>query len=261
MKLVRDLFYKGTAAISDWLVFHRFIRQPLSFFEDNLRKGILSEVKAIEDILFAFTSEHSAWFTDRHFNQYGAFMCRDLINKELFDINDYVATDLYDAVARSSIKSNFSVEVQKMVAELSKKFSEDPRFQNTTTETYLNLFHRTLPLLFLRFFAPKDLVNFSNNFLYAIAALVAFDRKGYSEFTSPEAIKTKTFLEDFLFEVVNDSFHIYSYNFYMVVRRMFPERMSNRMATVQFKFKSLQSDNYIYAPKRMVSDVALFRRK
>lgn len=261
MKLVRDLFYKGTAAISDWLVYHRFLRQPLSFFEDNLSKGILLEVKAIEEILVAFTSEHSGWFTDRHFNQYGAFMCRDLINKELFNINEYAVTELFDAVSRSSIKSNFSVEVQKIIAELSKKFAEDPRYQNTGSESYMNLFFKTLPLLLLKFFAPKDLVNFSNNFLYSIAALLAFERKGYAEFTSEEAIKTKAFLEDFLFEVVNDSLHIYSYNFYMVVRRMFPDRMSNRMATVQFKFKTIQNDTYCYMPKRMAHDVPLFRRK
>lgn len=255
---IRSTFHRLLAAVSDKLVYHRFMDKPVTFFQDGLRKAILKEVDLIEATLNSLGEKR--WLSDGKFNQYGAFVCRDLINKELFDIGDYQHTPLYDKVAHSGLRSNFSPEVQRICNEISLAFKGVSVSYADSSEEQ-NLFDNLIPLLLFRYFNHEDTYRLYQNYVYAISAFLVFQRNAYSNIKTEECLATKTLIDDFLFEILNNSIHVYSYNFYSVIYRHVPQWMQLRMATPKLKFKHIKEETYFLVMKREFRHIPLFSRR
>lgn len=260
MRSLRSALHKSIAFVSDKLVYHRFMDKPLTFFQDGLKRAIHEEVDRIELVMNGIGEKK--WLDHKEFskfNQYGAFICRDLVNKELFNINDYADSPLYAKIAHSSLKSNFSPDVQRICLDIKHRFEKlSPEYRDETDEQAL--FDHLIPILLMKFFEHEDTYKLYQNYVYAIAATLVFRRKNYQDIQTAESVATKTLITDFLFEVLNNSIHVYSYNFYSLIYRYVPISMQCRMATPKLKFKLIKNEEYSFVMKREFQHIPLFRR-
>jgi hypothetical protein len=260
---LRNFYHKSCARLSDFLVYHRFRTKPLSFFESTLKEKIQCEVDRIYKVLNSLPDKLPALFANGMFNQYGAFLLRDLITKDLFDITDYEYSELYNKVSKQSIKSNSSPEIIKVCIELRKNFhveSNDysPDFNEST---YVKIFDDLISILLLKFFAGTDARNFVDSYIHAISAHLVYERHNYLSLDTEDSIKAHTALEEYLFEVLNDSVGIYSFNLYEKTLNSLPIYYSNRMVSTKMKQKMISEGRYFFQQKRKPSDIYLFKKE
>lgn len=259
---VRNLIHKSISRVSQFLVYHRFMERPFTYLEDELRNSILKEVDRIHSVLNQLPDKYPAMFSSNIFNQYGAFIMRDLIAKDLFDITMYEHSDLFQKVSRNSIKSNSSPEILKVANALKalfKELSNDYCTEFNQTE-YVKLFNDCLHLFLLKFFVADDTRNFADSLIYALAGVLVYERDEYSKVETDDARKAAVLLDDYLFEVLNDSIGVYSYNVYEKLYHSLPQRFSSRMVTLRQKQKLISESRYFFQQTRKPSDIYLFRR-
>lgn len=259
---VRNLILKSISRVSQFLVYHRFMEKPFTYLEDELRKSILKEVDRIHSVLNKLVEKHPAMFSNGVFNQYGAFLMRDLIAKDLFNITMYEHSDLFQKVARNSIKSNSSPEILRVANTLKalfKDLSNDYCHEFNQTE-YVKLFNDCVHLFLLKFFVADDTRNFADSLIYALAGVLVYEREEYGEVQTEDSRRAAILLDDYLFEVLNDSIGIYSYNVYEKLYRALPTRFSNRMVSLRQKQKLISESRYFFQQTRKPSDIYLFRR-
>lgn len=260
---LRNLYHKSCAKLSDFLVYHRFRSKPLSFFESTLKENIRQEVKRIYTTIDLLPAKLPSLFEGNLFNQYGAFLLRDLIAKDIFDITDYEPSELYTQVSRQSIKSNSSPEIVKVSNELKKCFHgiSGDYCPNINENTYVKIFNDLISLLLVKFFHGDDVRNFVDSYVHAIAAHLVYERHNYLSLDLEESIKARTTLEDYLFEVLNDSVGIYSFNLYEKTLNSLPNYYSLRMVTTKMKQKMLSEGRYFFEQKRKPSEIYLFSKE
>lgn len=263
LNAVRNLIYKSVSKLSTFLVYHRFMDKPLTYFEDTLRADILNEVARVQSVISKLPETYPAMFSGGMFNQYGAFVMRDLITKELFDITKYEHSDLYQKVARNSIKSNSSPEITKVSNSLRDLFHNESNDYSTASNpsVYVKLLNDLVPLFLLKFFAENDTRNFVDSLIYAISGMLVYERGMYSVVETDDSFKAGKELEDYLFEVLNDSIGIYSYNIYEKLYNQLPEKISHRMVSVRMKQKLTREGRYFFEQKRKPSDIYLFKQQ
>lgn len=259
---VRNLIHKSISRVSQFLVYHRFMERPFTYLEDELRNNILKEVDRIHSVLNKLPEKFPAMFSGNVFNQYGAFLMRDLITKDLFDITMYEHSDLFQKVSRNSIKSNSSPEILKVATTLKSLFVETSNdYCNDFNQTeYVKLFNDCTHLFLMKFFTSDDTRNFADSLIYSLAGVLVYEREEYSVIQTDDAKKAALLLDDYLFEVLNDSIGVYSYNVYEKLYHALPERFSHRMVSLRQKQKLISEGRYFFQQTRKPSDIYLFRR-